>query len=70
MPSILFGIIISIHLMFLLIEVGERGAVHIHNFNTSHVSINRKEMAGFDITKIHFNTSHVSINHVCGVPIE
>ena len=52
---------ISIHLMFLLIEVGNKISMVVMHFNTSHVSINRIGKTVVDGEK-DFNTSHVSIN--------
>ena len=52
---------ISIHLMFLLIPDTSQRRFSPFYFNTSHVSINRKEESKM-LIKCHFNTSHVSIN--------
>ena len=57
--------VISIHLMFLLIEAKDAKLMSIDHFNTSHVSINHALYANMKSQEMNFNTSHVSINH-CG----
>ena len=53
--------VISIHLMFLLIEAKDAKLMSIDHFNTSHVSINH--CGSFQVDDVsNFNTSHVSIN--------
>ena len=56
---------ISIHLMFLLIELAQTGVTLKSHFNTSHVSINQRGGCWMRSGKMNFNTSHVSINQFC-----
>ena len=56
------GLIISIHLMFLLIGMPIYAEAIEENFNTSHVSINHRGKKKGCCPHPHFNTSHVSIN--------
>ena len=54
--------LISIHLMFLLIDYQSSATSLVRNFNTSHVSINLMVWATCSSLLTDFNTSHVSIN--------
>ena len=59
-PSVIPSVI-SIHLMFLLIQIIGKESKKQNNFNTSHVSINRRNPY-YGKQQMDFNTSHVSIN--------
>ena len=60
--------VISIHLMFLLIEAKDAKLMSIDHFNTSHVSINHALYANMKSQEMNFNTSHVSINLIQVLP--
>ncbi len=54
--------VVSIHLMFLLIELCRVILLLLIGFNTSHVSINPGVSVYYHLDSAGFNTSHVSIN--------